>query len=80
MRWLWPKRKLVELETTIAVRLGRMLHWAALVFAGVLWLGEFVGMVFGYWSSGEFRLGVVALTGLAILLLGRGLRYVFADE
>ena len=81
MNWLWPQLgKLHEIETTIAIRLGRVLHWAAVVFAGALWLGEFVGILFGYWSSSQFVIGLVILVGLAIFLLGRGLRYIFANE
>jgi len=81
MNWLWPtKKSLIEIETTIAIRLGRMLHWAALVSVGVLWLGEFIGIVFGYWSSSQFVLGAILLGGIALFLLGRGLRYVFANE
>ena len=81
MKWLWPTQKsLAELETTIAVRAGRMLHWAALVSVGVLWLGEFCGIIFGYWTSNQFVIGAVILGGIAVFLLGRGLRYVFANE
>jgi hypothetical protein len=81
MKWLWPTRKsLAELETSIAVRAGRMLHWAAMVFVGVLWLGEFSGIIFGYWTSSQFIIGAVILGGIAVFLLGRGLRYVFANE
>lgn len=81
MNWLWPRKEtLREIETTIAIRLGRVLHWAAVAFAGVLWLGEFAGIVFGYWSSNQFVLGAVVLAGIAIFLVGRGLRYIFANE
>jgi hypothetical protein len=79
MNWLWPKQ-LQEIETTVAIRLGRFLHWAAAAFVGLLWLGEFVGVIFGYWSSSQFALGAVILAGVAIFLLGRGLRYLFANE
>ena len=81
MNWLWPQKgRLHEIETTIAIRLGRVLHWSAISFAGALWLGEFVGVVFGYWSSSQFLIGLVILIGVAIFLLGRGLRYIFANE
>jgi hypothetical protein len=81
MNWLWPRKETLRaIETTIAIRLGRVLHWAAVAFAGVLWLGEFTGIVFGYWSSSQFVLGAVILAGMAIFLLGRGLRYIFANE
>jgi len=81
MNWLWPQNQtLRDIETTIAVRFGRLVHWAAVAFAGVLWLGEFIGIVFGHWSNNEFKIGAVILAGLVIYLLGRGLRYVFANE
>jgi hypothetical protein len=80
MNWLWPREKLADIEMTIAIRLGRFLHWAAIAFAGALWLGEFVGIVFGYWSSSNFVIGAIVLAGILIVLLGRGLRYVFASE
>jgi len=80
MNWLWPQKTLVEIETTIAIRFGRLLHWAALVFAGALWLGEFTGMVFGYWHESNFVIGFVILGGVVAILIGRGLRYVFANE
>ena len=81
MKWLWPQRRtLQEIELSIAIRLGRFLHWIAIVAVGVMWLGEFIGVVFGYWHSSNFVLGLVILAGIAIFLLGRGLRYVFANE
>ena len=81
MKWLWPRqRTLEEIELTIAIRLGRFLHWIASAFVGVIWLGEFVGIVFGYWHSSSFVIGLVILAGIAIFLVGRGPRYVFANE
>jgi hypothetical protein len=80
MRWIWPRRTLEEIETTVAIRLGRFLHWGAMALVGIVWLGEFVGVVFGYWSSSHFVIGLIVLAGIAIFLIGRGLRYVFANE
>jgi hypothetical protein len=80
MKWLWPGKSLAEIETTIAIRLGRVLHWAAVALAGVLWLGEFVGVVFGYWSSSQFAIGIAILAGIALFFIGRGLRYIFSNE
>lgn len=80
MNWLWPRKRLIEIETTIAIRLGRVLHWAAVAFVGVLWLGEFIGIIFGYWNDRFFVVGVVILAGIVIFLVGRGLRYIFANE
>jgi hypothetical protein len=81
MKWFWPRQQtLEEIELTIAIRMGRFLHWSAIAFVGVMWLGEFIGVVFGYWHSSSFVVGLVILAGIAIFLLGRGLRYVFANE
>jgi hypothetical protein len=80
MKWLWPNKSLAEIETTIAIRLGRVLLWAAVALAGLLWLGEFVGVIFGYWSSSQFAIGAAILGGIALFLIGRGLRYVFSNE
>jgi hypothetical protein len=80
VKWLWPGKTLEDLELTIAVRLGRFLHWSAIAFVGVMWLGEFIGILFGYWHSSSFVVGLVILIGIAIFLVGRGLRYVFANE
>lgn len=81
MRWLWPQKStLEEIELTVAIRLGRFLHWSAMVFVGLMWLGEFIGVIFGYWSSSSFVIGLIILAGVAVFLLGRGLRYVFAKE
>jgi hypothetical protein len=81
MNWLWPRKQTIEdLEITIAVRAGRFLHWAAAAFVGLLWLGEFIGVLFGYWQSNSFVIGLVILAGIGIFLVGRGLRYVFANE
>jgi hypothetical protein len=81
MNFLWPRRRtLQEIETTIAVRSGRLLHWLLATWVGVMWLGEFVGIVFGYWQNSAFLVGAIILAGVAILLLGRGLRYIFSNE
>ncbi len=80
MRWIWPRKTIADIETNIAIRFGRLLHWAAVASVGVLWLGEFVGIVFGYWSSNSFVIGIVVLAGIAVILIARGLRYVFSNE
>lgn len=80
MHWIWPRKTIADIETNIAVRFGRLMHWAALAFAGLLWLGEFVGIIFGYWSSSFFDIGIIVLIGIAAIMIGRGLRYVFSNE
>jgi len=80
MNWLWPQKQLADIETTIAIRFGRMLHWSVVTFVGAFWLGEFVGVLFGYWTNSNFIIGGIILAGIILILLGRGLRYVFANE
>ena len=81
MNFLWPQRRTVqEIETTIAVRFGRLLHWVLATCVGIMWLGEFAGIVFGYWQNSAFLVGAIILAGVGFLLLGRGLRYVFSNE
>jgi hypothetical protein len=80
MNWLWPQKKLTEIETSIAIRLGRFVHWGAVAFVGLFWLGEFVGVIFGFWANDSFVIGAIILAGIVIVLLARGLRYVFANE
>lgn len=80
MHWLWPRKRLVDIETTIAIRFGRLLHWGAVTLVGCFWLGEFIGILFGYWVDSNFVIGSIALGGIIVILLGRGLRYVFANE
>ena len=80
MHWIWPQKTIADIETSIAIRFGRLVHWAAVALVGVLWLGEFVGIVFGYWSNSSFDIGIIVLVGIAALLIARGLRYVFSNE
>jgi hypothetical protein len=81
MNWLWPRKQdLADIELTIAIRVGRFLHWAAIAFVGLAWLGEFIGVLFSYWHSNNLVVGFSILGGVAVVLLGRGLRYVFANE
>lgn len=81
MNWLWPRRGTLEdIELTAAMRLGRLLHWSAASLVIVMWFGEFIGVVFSLWHSSNLVIGLVILLGIAIFLLGRGLRYVFANE
>ena len=78
---LWPKKKTLEdIELTIAIHMGRFLHWAAISLVGILWLGEFIGIFFGNWPSSNFVIGMILLGGIALIMIGRGLRFALAKE
>ena len=70
---LWPLQ--VDPRADGLARFGRLLHWSAVVIAGVIGLLVF-SPVFETFSDGEGYLLIAA----PIALLGRGLRYVFAGE
>lgn len=74
MGFFWPQR--LNPADNGSVRLGRLLHWAALLWAGwwlflaTLWLG-------GEWQEASYvALAIAALIATA----GRGLRFLFAAE
>jgi hypothetical protein len=71
---LWPR--VIKAETTALIRTGRVLHWTGLVLALPFVFGG-VALAFtipdpnGIW---------VSLIGLVPYMIGRGLRYIFANE
>jgi hypothetical protein len=84
-KWFWPRE--LRGETTALVRLGRALHWFTVVVA-LIELGS--ALVIGFDSilsertPADSYFGMAALVGsviaLIIALLGRGARYILADE
>ena len=87
MKWLWPRKELAALETTIAIRFGRLLHWSALGIVAVMWCGEFVGIVDGAEANAKLLEGRLekqlnpeaapeaARTGI-MFRLGRGVKEI----
>ena len=77
MSWLWP-RGLNE-DATLAVRIGRLLHWS---FVGLAILFATVSVVAAI--TQEVAEPVFYVTTILIwfgfALLGRGLRYLLARE
>lgn len=67
MNWLWPRQ--LQPTTTTAVRLGRFLHWSSLGLAPSFLLCAF------FMQSGS-----ALLMAFAAYPIGRGLRYILADE
>ena len=72
MNWLWPRH--LHTETTALIRLGRVLHWAGIILGALVAL--FAMLAFDDMSEGAKALAVA----LVPILIGRGLRYVLANE
>jgi hypothetical protein len=75
-------------ETTMVIRLGRVLHWAGWALAAVsfslaafTWL-SFYKMDNTLYSKGTpiVAVGGPILWGIAAILIGRAARYILADE
>jgi nicotinamide riboside transporter PnuC len=87
--FLWPKT--IKSETTVVVRLGRVLHWFCAIVAGIVVTSTVVINSMAVYERAEMPsevtvaevwgpvLGAVAFA-LAFLLFGRALRYVFSGE
>ncbi len=74
---IWPQRP--NTETTMSVRLGRVLHWIA-TGIGVIPIAV---LIYGYVAWGSPGRGEhIALIGLSLifLIVGRALRYVVSNE
>jgi hypothetical protein len=74
-------------ETTIAIRLGRVIYWAGCGIAGLIGLAGAAVILSKIWETHSDRyleaIGVFLSCGVAALifwLLGRGARYVLANE
>lgn len=72
MNWLWPQKQ--HAETTALIRLGRVLHWITVAPAALLvvWSVSSIGSESDWYAP--------ALTAILPLMLGRGLRYILANE
>lgn len=82
---LWPKH--AKTETTVLVRFGRVLHWLTIAPAALCLLAGILGTVQSWiWvferhtQPDHLYLLFGMLGALAFLLIGRGLRYIFAGE
>ena len=75
MNIFWPTDPWPEnCEIGARGRLGRALHWAALVLAALVVL-----FILATWGD-PVAMTVEAALAVAIALVGRGLRYILADE
>jgi len=77
MSWLWPRG--VNEDASVAVRVGRLLHWSfvglALLFATI----SVVAAVQRRFAEPVFYVTVI-LIWFGFAMLGRGLRYLLARE
>lgn len=77
MRWLWPQH--VNDESSLLVRIGRLIHWLALSLAVFGLLISFFAMS-QVGDTEPVPYIAVGLVWLGVAMIGRGLRYVFAKE
>jgi hypothetical protein len=77
MSWLWPRG--LNNDATLAVRIGRLLHWSfvglAIIFASV----SLVAGVTQRYAEPVFYVTVI-LIWFGFAMLGRRLRYLLARE
>jgi hypothetical protein len=77
MSWLWPRG--LNNDATLAVRIGRLLHWSfvglAIIFASV----SLVAGVTQRYAEPVFYVTVI-LIWFGFAMRGRGLRYLLARE
>lgn len=75
--WFWPKARA---QSTARGRLGRLAHWISYALALPILLGiAFIKIAVGRFDLTEAGIRMVACL-LAIAVLGRGARYVLANE
>lgn len=80
MSFIWPAE--INPEPTVLGRLGRVLHWAALMWGvspALFLIGYAMTQDFG-WSDAWPGILMAGAWAVAWSLIGRGVRYVLADE
>jgi hypothetical protein len=78
-RWLWPRTR--HEHTTPAIRAGRVLHWALAAMALIpLAFGILVGRTMDREPDAWATLAIGAAGAGLLAMLGRGIRYILADE
>lgn len=82
LNWIWPAKR--RDESTIVIRTGRVLHWAAVVIAAAIIIvlaGEAIGESDG---NSIAEMAIVSVVGvvfaLPVLAIGRVLRYILSGE
>ena len=77
--FLWPIRAASN-QTTVLVRLGRVLHWIGVTFAVVAWCTAIIIPFLASDLAGFVILALLLVVGGVAFLSGRGIRYVLANE
>lgn len=81
--WFWPQEP--REESSVVVRFGRVLHWVGVTIAAMLLLGLAIGIVIMIFTGEGIEWPLIASAfvlplAAASALLGRGLRYILANE
>lgn len=74
MGFFWPRYEVAE--PTASARLGRVAHWIGLIIGAPFLLF----LTAPFWEGNDPALALFALGGAVPALIGRGLRYVLANE
>jgi hypothetical protein len=77
MSWLWPRG--LNNDATLAVRIGRLLHWSFVGLAIISASVSLVAAVTQQYVEPVFYVAVI-LIWFGFATLGRGLRYLLARE
>jgi hypothetical protein len=81
MGMFWPDH--IDPAPGILGRLGRFLHWVAMVIAAIIVVGGIAIIIISNSPGPEWLFGGGALIlgiALVVYFAGRGLRYLFAGE
>ena len=77
MSWLWPRD--LKDDNRLLIRIARLVHWCVVGFAIFGLVVSFIGLVEGG-NRDPISFFAVGFVWLALVLLGRGFRYVVARE
>jgi hypothetical protein len=75
--WIWPRQ--LNASNSAVVRLGRVLHWVALVLSAPSVIFAF-GVMFTPDSFRFYITGAFVLIALVCASIGRGVRYILSNE
>ena len=73
--WFWPVSKRVD--TTAAVRGGRVVHW---MFAALAAMIEMVAVIVGLGDGSLSAFMGISAAAVFVALFGRGIRYIAGNE
>jgi uncharacterized membrane protein YhaH (DUF805 family) len=79
--WLYPVTR--NEASTATTRTGRVVYWAFSVIATAIHAAGFLVSALMFFTDADgwwWPVLVAALVGMAVHLMGRGLRYILSDE